>query len=61
MQGLNTTPLHGHAAALRRLRHARSRLMLFTLRAMNPAGSGATALIKFSFWSTNAGLMAMVA
>jgi nitric oxide reductase subunit B len=61
MQGLNTTPLHGHAALFGVYGMLGLGLMLFVLRAMNPAGVWRDGLIKFSFWSTNAGLMAMVA
>jgi len=33
---------------------------LFTLRALQPEGVWRDGLIKFSFWTTNVGLMAMV-
>jgi len=61
MQGLNTTPVHGHAALFGVYGMLGLGLMLFTLRAMNPEGVWREGLIKFSFWSTNVGLMAMVA
>jgi nitric oxide reductase subunit B len=61
MQGLNTTPVHGHAALFGVYGMLGLGLMLFTLRAMNPDGVWRDGLIKFSFWSTNIGLMAMVA
>jgi nitric oxide reductase subunit B len=60
MQGLNTTPLHGHAALFGVYGMLGLGLMLFTLRAMNPAAVWREGLIKFSFWTTNLGLMAMV-
>jgi nitric oxide reductase subunit B len=60
MQGLNTTPVHGHAALFGVYGMLGLGLMLFTLRAMNPHGTWRDGLIKFSFWSTNVGLMAMV-
>ena len=60
MQGLNTTPVHGHAALFGVYGMLGIGLMLFTLRAMNPGGVWRDGLIKFSFWSTNVGLMAMV-
>ena len=61
MQGLNTTPVHGHAALFGVYGMLGLGLMLFTLRALNPDGVWRDGLIKFSFWSTNVGLMAMVA
>jgi len=57
---LNTTPLHGHAALFGVYGMLGLGLMLFTLRAMNPAAVWREGLIKFSFWTTNLGLMAMV-
>ena len=60
MQGLNTTPVHGHAALFGVYGMLGFGLMLFTLRALNPAGVWRDGIIKFAFWSTNVGLMAMV-
>ena len=60
MQGLNTTPVHGHAALFGVYGMLGLGLMLFTLRALNPHGVWRDGLIKFSFWTTNVGLMAMV-
>jgi nitric oxide reductase subunit B len=60
MQGLNTTPVHGHAALFGVYGMLGLGLMLFTLRAMNPAGVWREGIIRFAFWSTNAGLLAMV-
>ena len=60
MQGLNTTPVHGHAALFGVYGMLGLGLMLFTLRAMNPAGVWRDGMIKFAFWTTNVGLMAMV-
>jgi nitric oxide reductase subunit B len=60
MQGLNTTPVHGHAALFGVYGMLGLGLMLFTLRAMNPSLVWREGLIKFSFWTTNVGLMAMV-
>jgi len=60
MQGLNTTPVHGHAALFGVYGMLGLGLMLFTLRALNPAGVWRDGVIKFAFWSTNAGLMTMV-
>src|SRR3954451_7656257 len=60
MQGLNTTPVHGHAALFGVYGMLGLGLMLCTLRALNPVGVWRDGLIKFGFWSTNVGLMAMV-
>src|SRR3954453_16918897 len=60
MQGLNTTPVHGHAALFGVYGMLGLGLMLFTLRALNPVGVWRDGLIKFGFWTTNVGLMAMV-
>ena len=60
MQGLNTTPVHGHAALFGVYGMLGFGLMLFTLRALNPVGVWRDGLIKFAFWCTNVGLMAMV-
>jgi nitric oxide reductase subunit B len=60
MQGLNTTPVHGHAALFGVYGMLGFGLKLFTLRSMHPEGVWRDGLIKFSFWMTNVGLMAMV-
>ncbi len=60
MQGLNTTPVHGHAALFGVYGMLGLGLMLFTLRALNPAGVWREGVIRFAFWSTNAGLLSMV-
>ncbi len=60
MQGLNTTPVHGHAALFGVYGMLGIGLMLFTLRALNPGAVWRDGLIRFSFWTTNLGLMAMV-
>lgn len=60
MQGLNTTPVHGHAALFGVYGTLGFGLMLFTLRAMNPAGVWRDSVIRFAFWSMNVGLMVMV-
>jgi nitric oxide reductase subunit B len=52
--------VHGHAALFGVYGMLGLGLMLFTLRAMNPSGVWREGLIKFSFWTTNVGLMAMV-
>lgn len=60
MQGLNTTPVHGHAALFGVYGMLGIGLMLFSLRALRPKGIWNEKLLKFSFWSINFGLFAMV-
>lgn len=60
MQGLNTTPVHAHAALFGVYGMLGIGLLLFCLRAMNPILNWDNKIIKFSFWSMNIGLMAMV-
>ncbi len=60
MQGLNTTPVHGHAALFGVYGMLGIGLLLFCLRAMNPRLQWNGKLIGFSFWTINAGLFAMV-
>ena len=60
MQGLNTTPLHGHATLFGVYGMLGTGLMLFSLRALDPAAEWKEGLIKFGFWATNIGLLAMV-
>ena len=60
MQGLNTTPVHGHAALFGVYGMLGIGLMLFSLRALDPAAEWKEGLIGFGFWATNLGLMAMV-
>jgi nitric oxide reductase subunit B len=59
MQGLNTTPVHGHAALFGVYGMLGIGLMLVCLRALIPGREWKDGLLKFSFWSMNAGLMAM--
>jgi nitric oxide reductase subunit B len=59
MQGLNTTPLHGHAALFGVYGMLGIGLMLVCLRAMGPAGEWPEKWLKFAFWSMNIGLFAM--
>ncbi len=59
MQGLNTTPLHGHAALFGVYGMLGIGLMLVCLRALNPEQHWREGWLKFSFWSMNIGLMAM--
>lgn len=59
MQGLNTTPVHGHAALFGVYGMLGIGLMLVCLRALIPGREWKDGLLKFSFWSMNGGLMAM--
>ncbi len=60
MQGLNTTPLHAHAALFGVYGMLGIGLMLFSLRAIDPVTPWKEGLITFGFWATNVGLLAMV-
>ena len=60
MQGLNTTPLHGHAALFGVYGMLGIGLMLFTLRAIRPDIEWKEKPLRFSFWAINFGLFAMV-
>ncbi|WP_167619344.1 nitric-oxide reductase large subunit [Maribellus sediminis] len=60
MQGLNTTPVHGHTALFGVYGMLGIGLMLFVLRDMNKDVVWKDRWIKFAFWSINIGLAAMV-
>jgi nitric oxide reductase subunit B len=60
MQGLNTTPVHGHTALFGVYGMLGIGLMLFVLRDMNKDVVWKDKWMKFSFWSINIGLAAMV-
>jgi nitric oxide reductase subunit B len=60
MQGLNTTPLHGHAALFGVYGMLGIGLMLFCLRILWVQDEWKEKMLGFSFWSLNIGLMAMV-
>jgi nitric oxide reductase subunit B len=60
MQGLNTTPVHGHTALFGVYGMLGIGLMLFVLRDMNKEAVWKDKWIKFAFWSINIGLAAMV-
>ena len=60
MQGLNTTPVHGHAALFGVYGMLGLGLMLFALRALKPDQIWREGLIRIAFWSLNIGLFAMV-
>jgi nitric oxide reductase subunit B len=59
MQGLNTTPLHGHAALFGVYGMLGIGLMLLCLRVLIPGTEWKDGLLRFSFWALNGGLMAM--
>jgi len=60
MQGLNTTPVHGHTALFGVYGMLGIGLMLFVLRDINKEIVWKEKWIKFAFWSINIGLAAMV-
>jgi nitric oxide reductase subunit B len=60
MQGLNTTPVHGHAALFGVYGMLGMGLMLFALRALHPGRPWKEGVVQFAFWAINIGLMAMV-
>jgi nitric oxide reductase subunit B len=59
MQGLNTTPLHGHAALFGVYGMLGIGLMLLCLRVLITGVEWKEGLLRFSFWALNAGLMIM--
>jgi len=59
MQGLNTTPVHGHAALFGVYGMLGIGLMLVCLRALRPEAAWKEKWLKFSFWAMNIGLLAM--
>ena len=59
MQGLNTTPLHGHAALFGVYGMLGIGLMLLCLRVLVPGLEWKNGLLRFSFWALNGGLLAM--
>ena len=60
MQGLNTTPVHGHTALFGVYGMLGLGLMLFCLRALRPGKSWKNGPLWLAFWSINVGLAAMV-
>lgn len=60
MQGLNTTPVHGHAALFGVYGMLGIGLMLFCLRALRPEAAWREGPLRFAFWSINGGLAAMI-
>ena len=59
MQGLNTTPVHGHAALFGVYGMLGIGLMLVCLRALLPEIEWKEGWLKFAFWTMNGGLLAM--
>jgi len=60
MQGLNTTPVHGHTALFGVYGMLGIGLMLFVLKSMNPETVWKDKWIKTAFWAINTGLALMV-
>jgi nitric oxide reductase subunit B len=60
MQGLNTTPVHGHTALFGVYGMLGIGLMLFCLRAMNQDREWKTPMLAWGFWGLNIGLALMV-
>lgn len=59
MQGLNTTPLHGHTALFGVYGMLGIGLMLFVAKGLAAPGLWKEGVIRFSFWSINIGLLLM--
>ena len=60
MQGLNTTPVHGHAALFGVYGMLGIGLMLFCLRGLTRQQAWKSGALAFSFWSINLGLALMI-
>ncbi|MBN2008006.1 nitric-oxide reductase large subunit [candidate division KSB1 bacterium] len=60
IQGINTTPIHGHAAMFGVYGLLAIALMLFSIRHIVSKASWSDNLLKWSFWGLNGGLMAML-
>jgi nitric oxide reductase subunit B len=60
MQGLNTTPVHGHTALFGVYGMLGIGLMLFVLKGLTGRRIWKDGVIKFAFWSINIGLALMV-
>jgi nitric oxide reductase subunit B len=60
MQGLNTTPVHGHTALFGVYGMLGLGLMLFCVRALMPGRPWRTGALAVSFWCINVGLLLMV-
>jgi nitric oxide reductase subunit B len=60
-QGLNTTPIHSHAALFGVYGFLAISLMLFALRGMTPDEAWDEKWLKWGFWGLNLGLVLMLA
>lgn len=60
MQGLNTTPVHGHAALFGVYGMLGIGLMLFVLRSLYRQQVWNEKLLSFAFWAINIGLLLMI-
>ncbi|HNR41814.1 MAG TPA: cbb3-type cytochrome c oxidase subunit I, partial [Bacteroidales bacterium] len=60
MQGLNTTPLHGHAALFGVFGMLAIGLMLFVLKGLTIKYEWKTKMLSIAFWTMNGGLMLML-
>lgn len=60
MQGLNTTPVHGHTALFGVYGMLGIGLMLFVLKSMSAGTIWKDGTIRFAFWAINIGLALMV-
>ena len=60
MQGLNTTPVHGHTALFGVYGMLGIGLMLFALKGLAAQNLWKDSMIRFAFWSINIGLALMV-
>jgi nitric oxide reductase subunit B len=60
MQGLNTTPVHGHAALFGVYGLLGMGLVLFTVHWAHPTVAWPERWLRFSFWAMNGGLLAML-
>jgi nitric oxide reductase subunit B len=60
MQGLNTTPVHGHTALFGVYGMLGLGLMLFCVRGLMPGRQWRTGALAFSFWAINIVLLMMV-
>jgi nitric oxide reductase subunit B len=60
MQGLNTTPVHGHTALFGVYGMLGIGLMLFVMKGLAARQVWRNGLIRFSFWAINGGLALMV-
>ena len=59
MQGLNTTPLHGHAALFGVYGMLGIGLMLFCMKGLSVHNVWRTGALRFAFWAINGGLALM--